>query len=232
MTSDKLDLDPIQALTLEAFSAALAQLDSTSTLSTELREEINQVGEALANHQADAVVRLQTLAKRHQPLYELFEAAYDALDEQYHTQERNKRNPLPAQPLSAGSYPGNGLAPVDKILQILRANNPIEEAKRQASEYQQMPIQITYPEACSNFDKLYEEAISTRQAIVVTREGSESVSVIPTAELDSLVETVYLFQSPENATRLLAAIERAKARTFKPQTIDDLRQEFGLGEEA
>jgi antitoxin YefM len=46
------------------------------------------------------------------------------------------------------------------------------------------------------------------------------------------METVYLFQSPENATRLLAAIERAKARTFKPQTIDDLRQEFGLGEEA
>ncbi|MBD2608918.1 type II toxin-antitoxin system HigB family toxin [Scytonema hofmannii FACHB-248] len=26
-------------------------------------------------------------------------------------------------------------------------------------------------------------------------------------------------------------IERAKARTFKPQTVDDLRQEFGLGKE-
>jgi antitoxin YefM len=232
MTSDKLDLDPIQALTLEAFSAALAQLDSASGLPAELQEEINQVGEALANRQADAVVRLQTVAKKHQPLYDLFEAAYDALDEQYHTQERNKRNPLPVQSLSAGSYPGNGSAPVDKILQILRANNPAEEAKRQASEYQQMPSQITYPEACSNFDKIYEKAISTRQAIVVTREGSESVSVIPTEELDSLMETVYLFQSPENATRLLAAIERAKARTFKPQTIDDLRQEFGLGEEA
>jgi antitoxin YefM len=46
------------------------------------------------------------------------------------------------------------------------------------------------------------------------------------------METVYLFQSPENAARLFAAIERAKARTFKPRTIDDLRQEFGLGEEA
>jgi antitoxin YefM len=95
-----------------------------------------------------------------------------------------------------------------------------------------MPSQITYTEACRNFDKIYEEAISTRQAIVVTREGSESVSVIPTAELDSLRETVYLFQSPENATRLLAAIERAKARTFKPRTIDDPGQEFGLSEEA
>jgi antitoxin YefM len=232
MTSDKLDLDPIQALTLEAFSAALAQLDSASALPAELREEINQVGEALANRQADALVRLQTIASKHQPLYDLFEAAYDALDEQYHTQERNKRNPLSVHPHLESSYPSNGSAPVDKILQILRANNPVEEAKRQAPEYQQMPSQITYTEACSNFDKIYEEAISKRKVIVVTREGSESVSVIPTAELDSLMETLYLFQSPENATRLLAAIERAKARTFKPQTIDDLRQEFGLGEEA
>lgn len=95
-----------------------------------------------------------------------------------------------------------------------------------------IPSQITYTEACSNFDKIYEEAISTRQAIVVTREGSESISVIPTAELDSLMETVYLFESPENAARLLAAVQRAKAQTFKPRTIDDLRQEFGLGEEA
>lgn len=222
MTSDKLDLDPIQALTLEAFSEALAQLDSASILPAELREEINQVGEALANHQVDAVVRLQNIARKHKSLYNLYEAAYDALDEQYHTQEHNKRNPLPAQSLSE----------LDRILQIIRANNPVEEAKRQASEYQQMPSGITYTEACSNFDKIYEEAISTRKAVVVTREGSESVSVIPTEELDSLMETVYLFQSPENAARLLAAIERAKARTFKPQTIDDLRQEFGLGEEA
>lgn len=222
MTLQKLDLDPIQVLILEAFWAALAQLDSTSALPTELREEINQVGEALANRHADAVVRLQTIASKYQPLYDRFEAAYDALDEQYHTQERNKRNPLPAQSLSE----------VDSILQILKANNPVEAAKKQASEYQQMPSQITYTEACNNFDKIYEEAISTGKPIVVTREGSESVSVIPTAELNSLMETVYLFQSPENATRLLAAIQRAKTRTFKPRTIDDLRQEFGLGEEA
>jgi antitoxin YefM len=81
-------------------------------------------------------------------------------------------------------------------------------------------------------DLTQSEAIATRQAIVVTREDSESVSVIPTTELDSLIETVYLFQLPENAARLLAAIERAKAQTFKPRTVDDLRQEFGLGEEA
>ncbi|MCA1990986.1 MAG: type II toxin-antitoxin system prevent-host-death family antitoxin [Coleofasciculus sp. S288] len=90
---------------------------------------------------------------------------------------------------------------------------------------------VTYAEARNNFDKIYDKAISTRQPIVITREEGESVSVIPTAELNSLMETVYLFQSHENAERLLDALKRAKARTNKPQTAEDLRQEFGLGEE-
>ncbi len=124
MTSNKLDLSPIQALMLEAFSQALTQLDSASALSAELQEEINQVGEALANRQTDVVGRLPTIASKHKPLYDLFEAAYDALGEQYDTQERNKL---------AGSPPNSNISapvePVDKILQILRANNPVEEAK-------------------------------------------------------------------------------------------------------
>lgn len=74
-------------------------------------------------------------------------------------------------------------------------------------------------------------ALSTREAIEITREGSESVSVIPTAELNSLLETVYLFQSHESAVRLLDALQRAKVRTNQPRTIGELRQEFGLGEE-
>jgi predicted RNase H-like HicB family nuclease len=124
MTSNKLDLDPIQALTLEAFSQALAQLDSNSTLSAELQQEINQVGEALASHQTDVVDRLEDIARKHKPLYDLYETAYEALDEQYHTQERNKLVGSPSR--SDISAPVDS---VDKILQILRANNPVEEAK-------------------------------------------------------------------------------------------------------
>jgi antitoxin YefM len=55
-----------------------------------------------------------------------------------------------------------------------------------------MTSQKTYTEACDNFDKIYDEAISNRKPIVVTREGAESVSVIPTAELNSIMETAYL----------------------------------------
>lgn len=94
-----------------------------------------------------------------------------------------------------------------------------------------MQSQITYTQACNNFDKIYEEAIASREAVIVTRDGSESVAIIPINELNRIIETAYLFQSPENAARLLAAIQRAKARTFPPRSIDNLRQEFGLGEE-
>ncbi|MBD2294994.1 addiction module antitoxin [Anabaena sphaerica FACHB-251] len=34
--------------------------------------------------------------------------------------------------------------------------------------------------------------------------------------------------SQETITRLLTALERAKARTLKPQSINELRQELGI----
>lgn len=94
-----------------------------------------------------------------------------------------------------------------------------------------MSKKISYTEACRNFDKLCDDVILTREAIEVVREGSESISMISTSELESLIETVYLFQSHENATRLLEALERAKTGTNSPRTVDSLRQEFGLVEE-
>ncbi|MBN3921870.1 type II toxin-antitoxin system Phd/YefM family antitoxin [Nostoc sp. NMS4] len=78
-----------------------------------------------------------------------------------------------------------------------------------------MSNQKNYNEACNNFDKIYEEVINSRESVVINREGAESVSVIPTAELNSIMETAYLFQSPENAARLLDALQRVKAKTNK-----------------
>jgi antitoxin YefM len=94
-----------------------------------------------------------------------------------------------------------------------------------------MLSQTTYDRACKNFEQIYDEVISTREPVVVSREGEESVSVIPTDELNRMIETIYLFQSQENAIRLLDALQRAKKRTNKPQTLDELRKNFGLIEE-
>jgi len=94
-----------------------------------------------------------------------------------------------------------------------------------------MPKQISYVDACGNFEQVYDTALSGQEPIEIVREGSESLSIIPTAALESLMETVYLFQSHENAARLLEALERAKAGQNLPRTVESLRQEFGLAEE-
>ncbi|KAM3115968.1 type II toxin-antitoxin system Phd/YefM family antitoxin [Phormidesmis sp. 146-33] len=65
-----------------------------------------------------------------------------------------------------------------------------------------MGKKISYIEASQNLEQLCEAAIATGEAIEITRQGAESVSLISTAELESLLETVYLFQSHENAARL------------------------------
>jgi antitoxin YefM len=94
-----------------------------------------------------------------------------------------------------------------------------------------MNHKVDYIQACNNLDKIYERVIATRQPIEITREGCESISLISTSELNSLIETAYLFSSHENAVRLLDSLQRAKARTNQPQTLENLRQELGIDQE-
>ncbi len=60
-----------------------------------------------------------------------------------------------------------------------------------------MDSKINYTEALSHFEQICDEVISTRQPKEIERKDGESVSLIPTTELDSLRETVYLFSSYE-----------------------------------
>ncbi|MGK7923957.1 MAG: type II toxin-antitoxin system Phd/YefM family antitoxin [Spirulina sp.] len=94
-----------------------------------------------------------------------------------------------------------------------------------------MSAPIPYSEAIQNFDRIYETVISHRQAIAISREGYEDVSLLPTVELESLLETVYLFQSHDNAKRLLESLERYREKSNKSFTVEELRSELGLSEE-
>jgi antitoxin YefM len=57
------------------------------------------------------------------------------------------------------------------------------------------------------------------------------VALVSADELESLVETAHLLRSPKNAKRLITALQRARNKRLKPQTVAKLRQEFGLGKE-
>jgi antitoxin YefM len=95
-----------------------------------------------------------------------------------------------------------------------------------------MPIQTTYTNARSNLADLLNEVTENQEVVIITRRGAQDVAMISAAELSSLTETAHLLRSPKNAERLLTALNRALAGTEKPQTMEELRQDVGLTDEA
>ncbi len=93
-----------------------------------------------------------------------------------------------------------------------------------------MPTETTYSQARARLAALCDEAISTREPIIIHRRGAEDVALIAAAELRGLMETAHLLRSPRNAERLLTALARAQSEELPTETVDALRQELELGE--
>jgi antitoxin YefM len=92
-----------------------------------------------------------------------------------------------------------------------------------------MTIQTTYSKARANLAALLDRVTADRGIVIITRRGAEDVALVAASELSSLLETAHLLRSPKNAQRLLTALNRAKSKRLKPQSIDELRREMGLG---
>ena len=95
-----------------------------------------------------------------------------------------------------------------------------------------MPIQTTYSNARAQLATLLDEVTDNREVVIIQRRGSADVALIAADELASLQETAHLLRSPKNAERLFAALERAQQRVVLPQTLDALRNEVGLDQDA
>jgi antitoxin YefM len=91
-----------------------------------------------------------------------------------------------------------------------------------------MVTQTTYSNARQSFRALWDEVISTREPILITRRGVENVALISADELSSVMETIHLLRSPENARRLLTALNRAYEDSVQPSSLDELRRELGI----
>lgn len=91
-----------------------------------------------------------------------------------------------------------------------------------------MAKETTYTAARENFASLCEEVAETREALIIHRRGARDVALIAADELESLTETAHLLRSPQNAKRLLTALERARGRKLKPESVEKLRREFRL----
>ena len=79
-----------------------------------------------------------------------------------------------------------------------------------------MVTETTYSNARQSLRALWDEVISTREPIFITRRGAENVALISADELSSIMETVHLLRSPENARRLLTSLNRAYENSVQP----------------
>jgi len=91
--------------------------------------------------------------------------------------------------------------------------------------------ETTYTEARNNLASLLDQVVDDKEVIVIKRRDRGNVALIAESELSSLLETAYLLRSPKNAARLLSAIDRAKARTTEPMSVDQLCEELGIGKQ-
>jgi prevent-host-death family protein len=73
-----------------------------------------------------------------------------------------------------------------------------------------MPVKSTLTNARANLASLCDEAVFTREPIIIRRRGAEDVALVSAAELRSLTETAHLLGSPKNAARLFTALKRAR----------------------
>ncbi|MCL6752865.1 hypothetical protein KBT16_18575 [Nostoc sp. CCCryo 231-06] len=122
-------LDPLQTVTLRAFLTALVELDSR--LPTALQQEINKVGEILANTSSkdDALNRLLELAEN-DCLKTSYDDARKKIQREYTTQELNKHD-KPSQQNQL-TIPPDHLSNI--AMEILKAPDSSAEAKKHKSE--------------------------------------------------------------------------------------------------
>ncbi|MBJ7298089.1 MAG: type II toxin-antitoxin system Phd/YefM family antitoxin, partial [Dolichospermum sp.] len=64
---------------------------------------------------------------------------------------------------------------------------------------------------------ILDQVCDQREIIVIKRRNQKNVALIAEDELSSLLESVYLLKSPENAKRLFRALEWAETTIETPQ---------------
>ena len=67
---------------------------------------------------------------------------------------------------------------------------------------------MSYSESRAKYAETLDSVVNDREEVVITRAGHEPVVIVSLEEYQSLKETAYLLRSPENARRLITAIER------------------------
>lgn len=87
---------------------------------------------------------------------------------------------------------------------------------------------VSYTEARENLASIWDKTVSSREPVVISRRGAESVVMLPLEEWEGVRETAHLLRSPANARRLLSALLRAEKGEGKVMTQEELGESVGL----
>ncbi|HLB33619.1 MAG: prevent-host-death protein [Verrucomicrobia bacterium RIFCSPHIGHO2_12_FULL_41_10] len=87
---------------------------------------------------------------------------------------------------------------------------------------------ISYTEARESLATIWDKTVSTREPMIISRPGTESLVIMPIDEWSSMKETAYLLRSPANARRLLGALDRIEQGEGENLTIEELKTKVGL----
>ncbi|NEO96020.1 MAG: prevent-host-death protein [Moorea sp. SIO3G5] len=88
--------------------------------------------------------------------------------------------------------------------------------------------EITYSQARANLASILDQVYDEREIIVIKGRNQKNVALIAEDELSSILETIYLLRSPENAKRLFRALEWAESEEAIPQGLEELKEELGI----
>ena len=78
---------------------------------------------------------------------------------------------------------------------------------------------ITYTAARANLASTMDRVCNDHEALIITRNGEQSVVMLSLEDFKSLEETAYLLRSPANAKRLLVAVEALGAGNGKERKL-------------
>jgi antitoxin YefM len=92
-----------------------------------------------------------------------------------------------------------------------------------------MPVETTYTSLREHLAAVLDQVADDHEVVIVRRRGAKDVALIPADELNSLLETAHLLRSPRNAQRLMDSIQEARKGKGRRMSLEQLRQEFGLG---
>ncbi|NED80129.1 type II toxin-antitoxin system prevent-host-death family antitoxin [Streptomyces sp. SID11233] len=66
---------------------------------------------------------------------------------------------------------------------------------------------MTYTESRARYAETLDAVVDDREEVIVTRAGREPVVIVALDDYRAMKETAYLYRSPGNARRILAAID-------------------------